>query len=169
MNKSVRLRELLALSMLAALMFGLKMALSFLPNIEPVSLLVIVYTLTFGLRALYAVYVYVGLELMVWGLGPWNINYLYIWSVLVLLTFLLRGMESRLGWALLSGAFGLGFGLLCLPSFIITGGWAYAISSWISGIPFDIAHCAGNFTLCLILQPTLTDTLKRLHRQYIQN
>ena len=75
-------------------MFAAKMCLAGLPNIEPVSLLVIVYTLVYGKKALYPIYIYVAMELMFWGLGLWNLMYLYVWLVLFFLTLLFRHMES---------------------------------------------------------------------------
>jgi len=163
-----KLLELLVLSMLAAVMFGLKMVMAPLPNLEPVSLLIIVYTLVFGWHALYAVYVYVGLELLVWGIGLWNINYLYVWLILFLVTMAFRRQTSRLGWAVIAGAFGLSFGMLCLPVYLAAGGWAYGVSSWVSGIPFDLVHCAGNFAMCFALQPALTRVLRHLHRRLLK-
>lgn len=162
-----RTLELTILSLLGALLFGAKMAMAALPNIEPVSLLILVYTAVFGRKALYPIYIYVLLELMVWGLGLWNLNYLYVWLVLYLLGRLFRRMDSPWGWAILSGGYGLAFGLLCTPVYLVTGGWAYALSWWVSGIPFDVAHCAGNFALALVLYRPLTKGLGRLKRQYL--
>ena len=73
-------------------------------------------------------------------------------------------MESPLGWALLSGIFGLLFGALCAPVDVLIGGVGYAVSKWISGIPFDIAHCAGNFVMALVLFRPLRNLLKKLHK-----
>jgi energy-coupling factor transport system substrate-specific component len=162
-----RTLELTILALLGALMFGAKMAMAALPNIEPVSLLILVYTAVFGRKALYPIYIYVLLELMVWGLGLWNLNYLYVWLVLYLLGRLFRRMDSPWGWAILSGGYGLAFGLLCTPVYLVTGGWAYGLSWWVSGIPFDVAHCAGNFALALVLYRPLTKGLGRLKRQYL--
>lgn len=152
--------------MLGALMFGAKTAMAALPNIEPVSLLILIDTAVFGRKALYAIYVYVLLELLMWGVGLWNINYLYVWLVLFLLCRAFRRMESPWGWAILSGAFGLSFGLLCTPVYCISGGWAFGLSWWISGIPFDVAHCAGNFCLALVLYRPLSKLLRGLKSRY---
>ena len=95
--KHKRLLELIVLALLGALMFAAKMCLAGLPNIEPVSLLVIVYTVVFGKKALYPIYVYVMLEILFWGLGLWNIMYLYVWLVLFLLVLLMRSMKSSWG------------------------------------------------------------------------
>ncbi len=144
-------KGLAVLSILGALLFAAKMALAPIPNIEPVSLLVMVYTVVFGRRALYPIYLYVTLECLMWGLGPWSLAYLYVWPLLGGLAWLLRRMESPLGWAVLSGAFGLSFGALSAIVYWIAGGWAAAVSWWIAGIPFDALHCGGNFVIALVL------------------
>lgn len=155
------------LALLGTLMFGAKIAMAGLPNIEPVSLLVLVYTAVFGRKALYPIYTYVLLELLMFGIGLWNLNYLYIWLLLYLLCRVFRAMASSWGWAILSGAFGLGFGLLCTPVYCLTGGWAFGLSWWVSGIPFDVLHCAGNFCLALVLYRPLTRGLSALKNHYL--
>lgn len=158
----LRARELVLLSLLGAVMFAAKMAMAWLPNIEPVSLLVMVYAVVLGRRALYPIYVYVGLECCVWGIQLWSVNYLYIWFILYLAARRTRAMDSALGWAVLSGAFGLCFGLLCAPVYLFSGGWAFALSWWLSGIAWDAVHCAGNFVLALALFPALRRLLESL-------
>lgn len=157
------LREVVLFGVLGALTFALKMCMAALPNIEPVSLFVLVFSVVFGWKALYPTYVYVAMELLTWGPGTWNINYLYIWAVLAVAAILLRKMEHPLSWAMLSGAFGLAFGLLCAPVDVVIGGFSFAVSKWISGIPFDVAHCAGNFVIALILFKPLSLLLERLY------
>ena len=165
-SKTLSVRELVLFALLGAVMFAGKMAMAGLPNIEPVSLLVILYTLVFGRKALWSIYLYVGLECAVWGLNTWSICYLYVWLLLYLLTRLLRNMDSPLGWAVVSGGFGLLFGLLCTPVQLVIGGWAYGLSWWLSGIPFDLAHCAGNFAMALLLYRPCRRALEALAKQY---
>ena len=152
--------------LLGAMMFSLKMAMAQLPNIEPVSLLVMLLAACFGWRGLWAVYLYIFLEFMVWGPGLWNISYLYIWLLLFAAARCLRHMEAPLGWALLSGCFGLLFGGLCAPVYWVTGGWAAALSWWTAGIPMDLLHGAGNFALALVLFQPLRRLLERLSRRH---
>lgn len=149
--------------MLGSLTFGATAAMAVLPNIEPVSLLVMLYAVTFGRKSLYPICVYIGLEFAVNGFGLWSANYLYIWFILAWAAWALRGMAAPLGWALLSGAFGLLFGALCAPVYAVSGGWAFALSWWISGIPFDLLHCAGNFALALALFNPLRRVLEGLY------
>lgn len=106
-------RELVFLALCTAAMFVSQVALSFLPNIELVSLLVIVYTHAFRRKVLYILYVFALLEGLLYGFTTWWLTYLYVWTILAGLAWAFRRMESPLGWAVLSGAFGLAFGALC--------------------------------------------------------
>lgn len=138
-------------AVLGALTFAAKYVMSFLPNIEPVSLMVMLFAVVFGWKWVYPVYLYVIMEILFYGISLWNINYLYIWAVLAVAAMFLRNMKHSFGWALLSGTFGLLFGALCGIVDIFIGGLEYAVTKWVSGIPFDMAHCAGNFVIALLL------------------
>lgn len=163
MDKRLTLRQIALFGILGAMTFGAKVVMAGLPNIEPVSLLIMAYAAVFGRKSLYPVYVYVAMEILLYGLGTWNIMYLYIWAVLALLAWLMRKQEHPLMWALLSGGFGLAFGLLCAPVDVFIGGFGYAAAKWASGIPFDLAHCAGNFVIALLLFNPLRALLQKLY------
>ena len=158
-------REVVLFGVLGALTFGAKYVMSFLPNIEPVSLMVMLFAVVFGKKWVYPVYLYVAMEILFYGISLWNINYLYIWAVLALAAYCFRKMEHPIGWAVLSGGFGLLFGALCAIVDVFIGGFGYAATKWISGIPFDIAHCVGNFIIALILFAPLRRLLEKLYGQ----
>ena len=159
----ITVRELALFSVLGALTFAAKYVMSCLPNIEPVSLMVMLFAVTFGRKCLYPIYVYVAMEILFYGLGLWNINYLYIWAVLAAAAYLLRNMTHPLGWAMLSGVYGLLFGALCGIVDIFIGGIPYAVTKWISGIPFDILHCGGNFFIALLLFKPMRELMGKLY------
>lgn len=73
-------------------------------------------------------------------------------------------MTNPLGWAVLSGLFGLLFGTLCAPVYFIIGGWAYGVTWWINCIPFDVLHCLGNFAIALVLFVPLRKVIAQLYR-----
>ena len=152
-------REMAVLAMLGALMFALKAAMAALPNIHPVAVFIIAGTIYFGWSMLYAVAVYVMLEGVVYGFGIWWISYLYIWPLLVCIAMPFRNTQGRLFWAVVAAVFGLCFGAMCAIPYIIAGGWTAGFSYWLSGIPFDIAHCVGNFASVLALLPVLLRTI----------
>ena len=147
-------------AILGTMTFGAKYVMSFLPNIEPVSLMVMLFAVVFGKKWVYPTYLYVALEILFYGISLWNINYMYIWAVLAVVASCLRKMEGSLGWAMVSGIFGLAFGALCGIVDIFIGGFGYALTKWISGIPFDIAHCVGNFVIALVMFKPLRKLLE---------
>ena len=158
-------REMVLFSILAAMTFAAKYVMSFLPNIEPTSLMVMLFAVVFGKKWVYPVYLYVMLEILFYGINLWSINYLYVWAVLAIAAGWMKDMKQPLAWALLSGVFGLLFGVLCGIVDVFIGGFSYAVTKWISGIPFDIAHCVGNFVMALIL---FVPMRKLLEKQYVR-
>ena len=158
------LAELALFGILGASTFGAKIVIAYLPNIEPVSLMVMLFAVTFGRRALYPIYTYVLLEFLMYGIRLWSINYLYIWAVLAAAAWLLRKETHPLAWALLYGGYGLLFGALCAPVDVFIGGIGYAVGRWISGIPFDLLHGAGNFVIALALFVPLRRLMDRLYQ-----
>lgn len=149
--------------MLGSLTFAAKVAMAGLPNIEPVSLFVMLYAVVFGKKCIYPIYTYVAMEFLCYGLHLWSINYLYIWMVLAGCAWLLRNAKNPLVWALLSSGFGLLFGLLCTPVYAVSGGIGYAVSWWIAGVPFDLVHAVGNFVMALVLFVPLRKLLTKLY------
>lgn len=164
----ISVREIVLFGVLGALTFAAKYVMSFLPNIEPVSLMVMLFAVVFGKKWVYPVYLYVAMEILFYGISLWNINYLYIWAVLAVAAYFLRNMQSPLAWALLSGVFGLLFGALCGIVDVCIGGFSYAVTKWISGIPFDIAHCAGNFVIALVMFKPLRKLMEKLYAQTVR-
>ena len=165
MSSKVKLTtfEVVLFGVLGALTFAAKFVMSGLPNIEPVSLLVMLFAVTFGWKALYPTYLYVAMEVLFYGINTWNIYYLYVWGILAVLAIALRKMQDPLGWAILSGAFGLLFGALCGVTDIFIGGFGYAAAKWVAGIWFDLLHCGGNFVIALLLFKPLRNLLEKLY------
>ncbi len=162
------LRQIALFGVLGALTFGAKVAMSFLPNIEPVSLMVMLFAVVFGWKALYPIYIYVVMEILLYGISFWNINYLYVWTILAVLAMVIRKKKHPLWWAILSGLFGLAFGLLCSPVYMVAmGSFRYGIRWWLAGIPFDIPHAIGNFIIALLLFVPLRNFLEKLYNKTI--
>ena len=109
----MKTRELVGNAFLAAILVIVQVAFSFLPNIEFVSLLIILYTLVFEKRTVVIIYLFALLEGILYGFGVWWVMYLYVWTILYLLVRIFRKNNSLLLWAVLSGFFGLAFGMLC--------------------------------------------------------
>ena len=145
-------REICVLALMAALIFGTKVALAGIPNVNLNSVLIILTVVFFGWKALYTVYIYVLLEGLIFGFSVWWVGYLYVWAILVVVAMLLRKNDSALLWAVVAGVYGLVFGLLMyLEWFAINGGWEGYFAMWVAGIPYDLTHCVSNFVLTLVL------------------
>ena len=166
-KKTLTIKEIALFGMLGGLTFGAKFVMSGLPNIEPVSLLLMLFAVTFGVKALFPMGIYIALEILIYGIQLWNINYLYVWPLLLLVALSMRKVTSPLLWAIVAAVFGLFFGLLCAPVYLFTGGLAFAVNWWLSGIPFDLLHCVGNFVIVLLLFAPLRKLLGSLYRKYI--
>lgn len=154
-------RSLAWMGVLTALLFTGQVVMSFLPNLEIVSLLIILYTIFFGKKVFWMIYGFVFLEGFLYGFGMWWFQYLYIWSILAIIVLLLRNNTSALFWSIISGFFGLSFGALCTLPYLIAGGPAAAFSYWVSGLGFDLIHCIGNVVLCLVLFKPLYALLQK--------
>ena len=70
-----------------------------------------------------------------------------------------------LGWAIAAGFFGLAFGALCAIANMFIGGFGYGIAWWISGIEFDLIHCAGNFVIVLVAFKPLRQLMEKLYQK----
>ena len=163
----MRAKKLALCAVLAAMLMAGQVALSFLPNIEPCTLLLILYTLAFSPSvALWSALVFVLLQGLLYGFGIWWVSWLYIWPLLILLTWLMRKNTSVLLWAVMAGAFGLSFGALCAIPYFITGGLYAGVSYRFAGIPFDLLHCAGNFTLTALLYAPLRKCFAQIYKRY---
>ena len=163
-------RDVATAGIMVAMIEVCKLAMQGLPNIEMTSFLLILFTLHFGHLTLLTVPALILIEGLIYGFGLWWVMYLYAWPLLTLIAYLFRKSDSAFFWAIVSGAFGLLFGLLCsFPYFFIgataggiSGGLRAMFAWWIAGIPYDLLHGAGNFALMLALYRPVSSLLRRI-------
>lgn len=155
--------DIALMGILLGVLFAAKRALDFVPNVELVSLLLIIYALFLGARAYGIALGFAGLECLVWGFNIWTVMYFYVWPILVFLVLItqkkMRG--SHLFYCVLSGLFGLSFGALCAIPYIFTSGFAAAVAWWMAGLSFDLIHGVSNFLVCLVLYRPLYQLFDR--------
>ncbi len=155
-TRRLKLVELLILVLMGVLMYVSQVIMAPLPNIELVSFLIIITARRFGFKSLISVYIFAFLEIITYGLHIWSINYLYVWTILVLIILPIRKINNVILYTVVSGIFGLIFGTLCSIPYFITGGIPAGIAYIIGGFSFDIPHCIGNIVLTLILYIPIT-------------
>ncbi|MDE6614385.1 MAG: hypothetical protein K2K24_02640 [Clostridia bacterium] len=147
-----------------------KLALSFIPNVEIVTLLCAVYGYVFGFYGIIATYIFVGLETLIWGVNTWIVTYLIHWGC-VAFVFMLYGrfkIKNRLlitaTAILLTAAFGVLSSLV--DTGLLTGFWdnfwkRFAIM-YTRGFAFYIAQIVCNLLLFLLVFNPLVNRLGKI-------
>ena len=158
----IKTRELVNLAFLTAILLVGQIVLAPIPNIEIVSLLVIIYTQIFGKKVFFIIYAFAILEGLIYGFGVWWLMYLYVWSLLSIFVMQFKKQESGILWTIVSGGFGFIFGFLCSVPYFFIGGFPMAMAYWIAGIPFDLLHGVGNIAVVLVLYKPIFHLLKKL-------
>lgn len=150
---------------MGALLFAVQAALSGLPNVETVTLLIILFASVYGRDVFYAIAVFNLCELVMWGFGLWWISYLYVWNILAALTMLLKRFmgEDAVLWAAFSAVFGLAFGAFFSIAYIPVS-LSTAYGYWLSGLSWDIWHGICNFVIMLVLYKPLNSALKSIKK-----
>lgn len=170
-RKKLAIGDIALMGVMVAVIEACKVAMAFLPNIELTSFWVIMFTLLFGWRIYFVIPVFILVEGAMYGFGLWWVMYLYAWPLLALVAYLCRRQESVWFWCFVSSLFGFLFGFLCALPYVAIGcadsglrGGLYAgFTWWVAGIPFDLAHGAGNFVLMAVLYRPVRHAIKRVH------
>ena len=156
-------RRLVRIAMLGASLYVAQLALAVLPNVEIVSLLIVIFTLLFKRDAIYMCLVYVMFTGFQWGFGLWWFTYLFVWPLFSVVVGRLAGMisDNWQVWSFVLAVFGLMFGFLFALPYIVLISPKYALAYWVAGIPWDIAHCIANFLVSITIGKRLHTILER--------
>lgn len=165
---AIQIRGIALIGILSATITAAKLILSFIPNVEIVTLLFIVYTVVFGVRrSLLISIIFSTTEILIYGFSTWLLGYYLVWPLLILLTGLIsKRLESEYAYAIVAAIFGYTFGLLFTIVESLFYGIAYGCVYWLRGIPFDLIHGTSNFIIILILYKPIVSTLVKLERPY---
>lgn len=156
-------REIAVFAMLGALMFVGDLAFEWAPNVHPLTMLVMVYTLTYRKKGIIPITVYLVLEAVFFG-GLWLVPYFYIFPLCYLVTLLLpRNMtkaKAQFCYSLVCTLFGLLFGTLYAPwqALVFMKSFeAEKIFAWIAaGFAYDVVHAVGNLAASFLIIPLVT-------------
>ncbi|MBQ6676672.1 MAG: hypothetical protein IJM71_01355 [Clostridia bacterium] len=168
MNGRRKLANIALYAMFGATMFVSKLAMEGLPNVHPVTMLIMVLTFAYGWRAVFPLTVYIFLVGIYAGFSLWWIPYLYIWAIFWAISMLIPydGIPVKVKvfvLPLICGFFGLIYGTLYAPAQALMFGMNFGTTlKWIAaGLPWDGIHAVGNFSIGFLIVP-LTDVLKKL-------
>ncbi|NLX61128.1 MAG: hypothetical protein GXZ06_01175 [Tissierellia bacterium] len=164
----MKVKDLVLIGILSATITAGKLALSFIPNIEIVTLLFITYTLVFGYRkSLFISLIFTTTEIFIYGFNTWLLGYYLIWPLLILSTALMKRLiKSEYGYAILGALFGYAFGFFFALVESLFYGIAYGWAYWLRGLLFDLIHGTSNFIIILTLLNPLKKLLFKLKRVY---
>ena len=168
-------RPALAVSLvgiMAAMLECIKLALSFLPNIEALTLFTALFGYAFGWLGIAASVVFVMIEPLIYGFGSWTISYFLYWPFVAFTFMMLRrlGVKGRIIPTLVAALSTLWFGVL--TSLVDVGllmgvfdNFFYRLSIlYARGIVFYALQLGCNIVLFLLLFPFFSNLLIRLRR-----
>lgn len=166
----MKIRDIVLISILSATLTAGKLTLSFVPNVEIVTLLFIVYTTVFGVKnSLFISLVFSTTEILLYGFSTWLIGYYIIWPILIMIVALIKkNLKSEYGYATIGAIFGYAFGMFFAILESLFYGIAYGWLYWIRGLPFDLMHGTSNFIIILVLYKPLVALLMKLKQSYYQ-
>jgi len=151
------------LALLAALAIIGRLALVTLPNVQPVTAIIIISGLLMGpISAILLALLVVFLSNMILGMGIWTIWQIFSWSLIGLLSGLLGKFFKNIPlyiiiiYAVFCGYL-YGF-IISLTTYQISGFfWPY----YLAGLPFDTNHAIGNGIIIALLYPSISYLLKK--------
>lgn len=160
-------RDIALVGIMAATLSCGKLALSFLPNIEVVTLLTALYGYVFGWLGVASAIIFVCIEPLIYGFGSWIITYIIYWPALAALFMILgrKGVKGRL--ALTASAVGMTVAFGLLSSFIDSALYLginkhFLVNFFIfyaRGIIFYLVQIACNAALFPTVFPYLADKI----------
>ena len=155
-------KEMAVFSMLGAVMYASKMIMEIAPNIHLLGVFTIAFTVVYGKKALYPIYIYVLLNGAFCGFAAWWVPYLYLWTVLwgavMLLPKKIPDKVKPLVYMVVCAMHGFLFGTLYAPAQALLYGLSLkATIAWIvAGLPFDFIHGISNFFCGIIIVPIIS-------------
>lgn len=169
-------KKIALIAVFSAMLTGAKFALSWIPNVEIVTLLLAVFAYSYGSRyAIPVATVFSITDILIYGFGYWVISYLIHWNVLVLMVCVLKykGVKSEYIYALTVGILTFLFGFL--TSFIdvsLSGGFMgfgeRFFVYYLSGTMFYIIHIACNVILIITLFKPLSNIAEKMKERYFK-
>jgi Prenyltransferase and squalene oxidase repeat len=160
---------------LAAISVAGRVALSPIPNVVPTTDIVLIAGYALGGAPGFAVGALSGLVSNFWlGQGPWTPWQMAGWGMTGLFGAWLAGATGRrvgrLGLAAVCALAGFAYGALLDFSLMVTYGGEQSLDRFLAlsarGLPFNIAHAAGNAALALVAGPAMVRMLIRYRRRF---
>lgn len=149
-----------------------KLVLSFMPNVEVVTLLTALYGYVFGWAGMCAATVFVCIEPLIYGINSWVITYFIYWPLVAFVFMMLRRARVKNRWIITLTAVGLTvfFGILSsiIDTAVMLGVNEYYFTNLIiyyaRGFVFYAVHIACNAVIFPLLFTFLAGKLRLIRR-----
>ena len=146
----------------------LTFALPFLPNIQPMTAMLIIITLAIGtIDGLVVALLSLILTNTFLGMGPWLVMQILSFALIICLTALIKyfynygSLVNRLVFASWTGLVGLIYGLaISFLSFRLYGMSNFLVY-YLNGVSFDVLHAVGNVIFFFLLEPIIVPLIQR--------
>lgn len=177
MIKLGRVQEISLIGILSALNIASRVYLQALPNVKPVTSLIIISVFLFGLAfAIKLTVVTTIVSGLFLGLGIYIFFQILAWSVICFLTDLLvfqsrkkEKMPPLILMALFAAFMGYVFGFIVSLEKLVIGGPTMFWTYYLAGLSFDTLHAVGNFLFYLICAPIMIKVFQRGSKNLINN
>lgn len=166
-TSSQRIQRLAIDGMLCAVAIVGRIALTVLPNIQPVTAILILMAAYIGAwDAVLSAAVIVLVTNLYMGMGIWSVYQIVAWSAIALISyFMFRKKQNQwlmLGWAVLSGfIYGAVISVMSCRMLYAGGGAGTYVAYWLSGLLHDGYHAIGNAVFIWFLQPLFERIFKK--------
>lgn len=162
-NKLTKTQEIALIGILAAVNISSRIFLQFLPNIKPVTSIIIISVLMFDLSfGVKLAVVTTLISNMFLGMGTWTFFQILAWVVICLLTELIKEGFHKVNkeppvlfMAIFAFLAGFIFGFVVSLDHLIVGGPIYFLTYYLSGLSFDFLHASGNLFFYLACFPVM--------------
>ena len=177
MKKSLWTKDIVLTALAAALLSAGKQALAVIPNVEVVTLLIMLYAACFKPQiAFIATGVFIVIECFIWGIHTWVLAYIIHWNFVAFATFLLARVfkvKNRFIYLAFTIIVTACFGVLTtLIDAIIGAGRSTRtfshifVVTYVRGIYFYIVHVVGNAAFNIVLFAPMRTLLDKLMIKY---
>ena len=170
-------KDIVLTALAAALLSAGKQALASIPNVEVVTLFIMLYAACFKPQIAFTVTgIFIVIECFIWGFNTWVFAYLIHWNLVALFTFILARVikvKNRFIYFAFTIVITTAFGVLtsAIDAFV---GWAKTglsfgtlfIAVYVRGIYFYIVHVVGNAAFNITLFAPMRDLLDKLMIKY---
>lgn len=171
MSRYFTVNRIALMSILIALTHIGRLSFQFIPNIQPVTTLLIIISLTIGpVEGAIIAVLSILLSNLFLGMGPWAFTQMISYIVIMIITGCLRPVYAKMDknpvsrrviFSLYAGLTGLlyGFIISVLSAYLldIQNFWVY----YLQGATFDFMHTVGNIAFFLVLEPVLVPLIMK--------